>query len=77
MSMQMSGKSLTRLMRKHKVSSRALADRTGITLSRIRECRKIGVPMPACLDWEEAIIGEFSPRMRAMLEQWRAERWPE
>jgi hypothetical protein len=69
--MYLSGKRLVSLMRKHKVTIRGLAARMDITIKAVREARERGADMPGRLDLEEAVEGEFTPRHRAMLKQWR------
>jgi hypothetical protein len=55
---KMSGEDVTRLMRKHNVTIRELAKRTGITMKRIREVRVSGLEdRLAIRDWIEAIVG--------------------
>ncbi len=72
-----SGKELCGLMRRHRVTIRELARRTGFPQTKIRQRRTTGITRTlAALDWIEAITGEFTPRMRAILNQWRANRWP-
>ena len=69
--MLLTGAMLQKLMRKHGVTIRELANRMGLAMTRVRHYREHGVTMPARLDWEQAIIGEFTPRHKAMLAQWR------
>lgn len=69
--MNLQPEQLRRLMRRHSVTIRELSHRMGIPMSRIRHYRERGVSMPVRLDFEQAIAGEFTPRMRAMLNQWR------
>jgi len=63
----LSGRDLCRLMRRHRVTIRDLARRTGITQKRIREIRRSQLTGLAVHDWIEAITGEFTPRMRAQM----------
>lgn len=70
--MRLEGYRLVKLMRQNGVTIRELAARMQISMKRVREVRTIGVGMPVRLDFEEAIVGQFTPRHRAMLNQWRA-----
>jgi hypothetical protein len=55
---RVSGEDIAHLMRKHKVTIRELAERTGITMKRIREVRAVGLEdRLAIRDWIEAIVG--------------------
>jgi hypothetical protein len=55
---KIAGEAISRLMRKHKVTIRELAERTGITMKRIRQVRAIGLEdRLAIRDWIEAIVG--------------------
>lgn len=59
-----SGSMICRLMRRHQVTIRALAQRMQITMKRVREVREKGVEGHCmCLDWYEAITatGVFTP----------------
>lgn len=59
-----SGSSIKRLMRRHKVTISDLAKRMQITMKRVREVREKGVEGHCmCLDWYEAITlkGIFAP----------------
>lgn len=50
---------LRRLMRSHKCTIRELAQRTGISMTRIREVRSNGLVCPlAARDWIEAVTGQ-------------------
>jgi hypothetical protein len=68
----LTGCEVTRLMRQNRVTIRELAARTGFTMKRIRQVRRAGLFGPAVLDWQEAITGQFTARMRAQLQQWIA-----
>ena len=70
--LKMSGRELVSLMRRHKVTIRELSKRTGITMKRIRQVRRVGLSGLAMLDWQEAVVGEFTARMRAQLRQYQA-----
>ena len=62
---QLSASNVKRLMRKHKVTIRALAARMNITLKRVRQVRAEGVKGECIsLDWYEAITqaGLFAPK---------------
>lgn len=53
-----SGSMICRLMRRHQVTIRVLAQRMNITMKRVREVREEGVEGHCmCLDWYEAISG--------------------
>lgn len=53
-----SGESIRKLMRAHRVPIRGLSESTGITMKRIREVRESGVKGPhLCRDWVQAITG--------------------
>ena len=54
---KLSSAEVKRLMRKHKVTIRALASEMQITQKRIREVRDKGVTGPAVRDWVEHITG--------------------
>jgi len=55
----MTGKEITALMRRHKVTIRQLSRRMGITQKRIREARAAGLAdAAAARDWVEAITGK-------------------
>lgn len=64
---RMTGKELCRLMRAHGITMRALKDRTGFTLKRIRHIREHGLAGHPAIDWHEAITGSLTPRMKAAL----------
>jgi hypothetical protein len=65
-SFNMSGRELASLMRKHKVTLRALKAKTGFTLKQIRAARKNGLSgLYAVLDWQEAIVGAPPARLLA------------
>lgn len=54
----LSGREITRLMRRHSVSIRELASRLGVPMTRIRLAREAGVKGAAFVrDWLEAITG--------------------
>lgn len=57
--MQLSGKEVIRLMRKHKVTIRDLKSRFQITLKRIREVRAIGVVGFHAEEWTFLITGSW------------------
>lgn len=53
-----SGPMIRRLMRRHRMTIRALAKRMNITMKRVRHVREHGVEGHCmCLDWYEAISG--------------------
>jgi len=59
------GRYIVKLMRKHKVTIKVLAQRMNITQKRVRQVRGQGVSGNCmCLDWFEAITltGLFSPK---------------
>jgi hypothetical protein len=68
----LAGREVARLMRQNRVTIRELAERTGFTQKRIRQVRRTGLSGIAVLDWQEAITGQFTARMRAQLRQWVA-----
>lgn len=54
----MTGKQLRSLMRQHKVTIRELAQRTQITMKRIRQARETGLASATGVrDWVQAITG--------------------
>jgi len=54
----LSGQEICWLMRRHKLTIRALAARMNITLKRIRQVRTDGVRGSVfCMDWREGITG--------------------
>ena len=65
------GRTLTRLMRRHHVTIRELARRIGISQAIVRRSRAVGLAYPAAVDWQQAIVGEYTPRLRAQFRQWR------
>lgn len=67
------GRELSRLMRRYRVTIRELKNRTGITMKRIRQLRKIGVSGFSACDLYEAITGSLSPRMKACFMMLRKE----
>lgn len=70
---KMSGRELRSLMRKHRVTIRELSRRAQVTQKRIREVRTKGLTGLAVLDWQQAIIGEFTPKLRAIFKQYQQE----
>lgn len=55
---RLSGSEIRGLMRKHRITIRELARRTGITMKRIRQVRERGIDQAAAVrDWCEAIAG--------------------
>jgi hypothetical protein len=53
---KLSGSEVRGLMRTHRITIRELAQRTGITMKRIRQVREIGIDHAAAArDWYEAI----------------------
>jgi hypothetical protein len=72
MNLSISGREIASLMRRHRVTIRGLSARMQITQKRIRQVRRAGLSGLAVLDWQEGITGEFTPRMRAQLRQYRA-----
>lgn len=71
MNLTLSAAEICKLMRKHNCTIRQLAERTQISQKRIRQVRSRGISGLAVLDWQQAITGEFTARMRAQLNQWR------
>lgn len=69
----LSPQSFRRLMRRHKVTIRGLAKRMNVTMKAIRKARNEGLRGPAVLDYQEGVLGEFTPRLRACLKYWRRE----
>lgn len=68
----MTGRELRRLMRRHKVTIRQLAQRMQITMKRVREVRKNGTDdLLSTLDYSEWITGELTPEQRAALALYR------
>lgn len=59
-----SGREICSLMRSNGVTIKALSQKTGITMRRIREIRTDGVSGHAACDWYEAITGELRQDMR-------------
>ena len=56
--LQMSGRAIVRLMRKHRVTIRQLATISGISMKRIREIRTVGINRPNVVrDWIQLITG--------------------
>lgn len=55
---KISGEGIKRLMRRHRITIRDLAQRMNITMKRVRDVRKDGVEGRCmCLDWVEGITG--------------------
>jgi hypothetical protein len=55
----LSGPTLCRLMRRHGVTIRLLAQRLAIPMKRVRLCRQAGIPdRHVARDWIEAITGQ-------------------
>lgn len=69
--MRLTGPQLVRLMRRHRVTIKQLASRMQITMKQVRKARAEGKSMPGRIGYEEAIVGEYTPRMRAQMLQWR------
>lgn len=67
----LTGPQLVALMRRSRITIRELAARMGITMSRVRYLRDRGCDVLARLDIEQAIAGEYTPRLRAMFRQYR------
>lgn len=68
----LTGKQLCRLMRRHGVTIRELARRMGNTQKQIRHRREHGIPTFVLrIDYEEAIYGECTPRLKAAWKQYR------
>jgi hypothetical protein len=69
---------LTTLMRVNKVTIRQLANRMGVTMTRVREVRAMGrVPYMVYCDYHEGVTGEcvFNPaRYNAMCRQLQIQR---
>lgn len=61
------GSEVCAMMRRHRVTIRELARKTGLPLRTIRKFRELGVRGYSVLDMHEAIAGELSPRLRAAL----------
>jgi hypothetical protein len=57
--MVLTGSSVTRLMRKYGVTIRALKAQHGITLTRTREVRRLGVSGFMAEDWFRIITGRW------------------
>lgn len=75
----LTGASITRLMRRHKVSIARLSEITGITQERIRQVRTRGLFDPrAAVDWIQAVTGErpcgLNMRDDAALLEWVMQR---
>ena len=69
---RVSGQEIQSTMRRHNVTIRELARRMKVSMRAVREARNAGRELPVALDYLEAITGEFTPAMRARLNQWRA-----
>ncbi len=69
----LTGRELCRLMRRHKVTIRELATRTGNAPWHIRRLREFRMGFLASLDYWQAITGavELDARRKAQLQQWR------
>ncbi len=69
----MTGKQLRALMRSHKVTIRALAERMDIPMTSIRRARKNGSAFPGSLDYAEACRGVpgLTPEEKHLLALWR------
>jgi transcriptional regulator with XRE-family HTH domain len=66
----LSGARLRALMRKQGVTIRELAKRMRNTMKQIRERRNNGIPTFSLrIDYEQAIYGELTPRLRAAWRQ--------
>ena len=65
------GSDLRRVMWQHGVSIKELAQRMGNTMLSIRAARRDGVQMPGAVDYVQAIVGEFTPELRAVFLEWR------
>ena len=58
MTTKLTGKQLSTLMRRHRVTIRELSKRMGITMKRIREVRRDGLDNPGVVrDWVQGILG--------------------
>lgn len=53
------GAMVCRLMRRHHVTIRALAQRFGLTMKRVREVRSVGANGFAANEWHYMITGEW------------------